>query len=99
MTISETPTTAPPPPPAAPGPKPNGFQRIIGVLISPDETFASVARQPDFLAPLLLIIVLSAVGGFIFVQRVDFTAPAREVIEERGHVSEAEVQHALQGAA
>jgi hypothetical protein len=94
MTISEAPAPAPPPP-AAPGPKPNGFQRIIGVLISPDETFASIARQPDFLAPLLLIIVLSAVGGFIFAQRVDFTAPAREAMEERGNVSEAQMESAL----
>jgi hypothetical protein len=95
MTISDSPATAPPPPPAAPGPKPNGFQRIIGVLISPDETFASIARQPDFLAPLLLIIVLSTVGGFIFAQRVDFTAPAREAMEQRGNMSEAQMESAV----
>jgi hypothetical protein len=94
MTISDTPASAPPPP-AAPGPKPNGFQRIIGVLISPDETFASIARQPDFLAPLLIIIVLAVVGGFIFAQRVDFTAPAREAMEQRGNMSEAQMESAL----
>lgn len=95
MTVSETPATAPPPPPAAPQPKPNGFQRIIGVLISPDETFASIARQPDFLAPLLIILILSAIGGVIFAQRVDFTAPAREAMEERGNMSEAQMESAL----
>ncbi len=95
MTISESPTTAPPPPPAAPAPKPNGFQRIIGVLISPGETFSSIARQPDFLAPLLVILVLSAIGGFIFAQRVDFTAPAREAMEQRGNMSEAQMESAL----
>src|SRR5260370_21408464 len=95
MTISETPTTAPPPPPAAPGPKPSGFERIIGVLMSPDETCASIARQPDFLAPLLVILVLAGIGGFIFAQRVDFTAPAREAMEERGNMSEAQMESAL----
>jgi hypothetical protein len=94
MTVSDTPATAPPPP-AAPGPKPNGFQRIIGVLISPDETFASIARQPDFLAPLLVILILAAIGGFIFAQRVDFTAPAREAMEQRGNMSEAQMESAL----
>jgi hypothetical protein len=91
MTTIEVPA----PPPAAPAPKTNGFQRIIGVLISPNETFASIARQPDFLAPLLVILVLAAVGGFIFAQRVDFTAPAREAMEERGNMSEAQMESAL----
>lgn len=94
MTVSDSPATAPPPP-AAPGPKPNGFQRIIGALISPDETFASIARQPDFLAPLLVILILAAIGGFIFAQRVDFTAPAREAMEQRGNMSEAQMESAL----
>ncbi|MDQ6803242.1 MAG: YIP1 family protein [Acidobacteriota bacterium] len=84
MTISDT-----------PGPKPSGFQRIIGVLISPDETFASIARQPDFLAPLLLILILAVVGGIIFAQRVDFAAPAREAMEQRGNMSEAQMESAL----
>ena len=95
MSITETPAAAPPPPPAAPGPKPSGFQRILGVLISPDETFASIARQPDFLAPLLVILILSGIGGFIFAQRVDFTAPAREAMEEKGNMSEAQMESAL----
>jgi Yip1-like protein len=94
MTVSDTPATAPPPP-AAPSPKPNGFQRVIGVLISPDETFASIARQPDFLAPLLIILILAGIGGFIFAQRVDFTAPAREAMEEKGTMSEAQIESAL----
>src|SRR5437016_9732564 len=94
MTTSDIPATAPPPP-SAPGPKPNGVQRIIVVIISPDETFASIARQPDFLAPLLIILILSAIGGYIFAQRVDFTAAAREAMEERGNMSQAQMESAL----
>ena len=29
-------------------------ERLMGVFISPAETFADVARKPDFLAPLIL---------------------------------------------
>lgn len=37
------------------------FERFIGVFISPGETFADIARKPDFIAPLVLV-VLSAVA-------------------------------------
>jgi hypothetical protein len=89
---------APPPPPVA-APKPNGFQRIIGVLISPDETFASIARQPDFLAPLIIILVVSLLTGVIFAQRVDFTTPVREAMEEKGNVPAAQIDSAVRIAA
>jgi hypothetical protein len=83
MTVSDTPATAPPPP-AAPESNPSGLQRIIGVLMSPDETFASIARRPDFLAPLIVIILVSLLTGIVFAQRVDFIAPMREGMEEQG---------------
>jgi len=78
-----TTTEIPPGPPAAAPPRPNGFARIIGVLFSPNETFASIARQPDWATPLIVILVVSLVAGVIFAQRVDFTAPAREAMEQR----------------
>ena len=71
------------------------FSAATQMLISPGETFASIARQPDFLAPLVVILVLAAVGGFIFAQRVDFTAPAREAMEQKGNVSDAQMESAL----
>jgi hypothetical protein len=92
MTTTDVPPSAPPAPGA---PKPSGFQRIIGVLISPNETFASIARQPDWVAPLIVILVVSALVGFIFAQRVDFTAPAREAMEEKGNMSAAQMESAL----
>ena len=74
----------PPPPPAEAAPKPSGFDRVIGVLISPGATFASIARQPDFWVPVILLVVVSLVAGIILAQRVDFVAPMREQMEERG---------------
>lgn len=67
--------------PVPPAPKPNPFQRIIGVFISPGETFASIARKPDWVIPVLIIVVISLVSGVLIAQRVDFTALAREAME------------------
>ena len=75
MTTFETPPGSMP---AAPAPKPNSFQRIIGVLFSPDATFASIARRPDWVVPLVLIVVLALVNGILVASHIDFGAPARE---------------------
>jgi len=64
-------------------PKPNPFERIVGVLFSPNETFASIARQPDWLVPLALILVISLFAGILIANRVDFASAAREAMEQK----------------
>ncbi len=64
-------------------PKPNPFERIVGVLFSPNETFASIARQPDWLVPLALMLVISLLAGILIANRVDFASAAREAMEEK----------------
>jgi len=91
MTVSDLPGSAPP----APAPKPNSFQRVIGVLFSPNETFASIARQPDWLVPLALILVVSLVSGIVFAQRVDFGAPIREAMEQNKNVTPEQAERAV----
>jgi len=76
-----TTTDVPPPPPGAAAPKPSSFERIVGVLLSPNETFASIARQPDWVVPLVIILVVSMVAGVLIATRVDFRALAQEAIE------------------
>ena len=83
MTVSDIPGSAP----VAPSPAPNSFQRVIGVLFSPNETFASIARQPDWIVPLALILVVSLIAGIVFAQRVDFGAPVRDAIEQNKNMS------------
>ena len=34
-------------------------ERFIGVFISPGETFADIARKPDFIAPMILLTVMT----------------------------------------
>jgi hypothetical protein len=70
-------------PPGQAAPKPNPFERIVGVLFSPNETFASIARQPDWVIPLMLMLVVSLIAGILMAQRVDFTSAAREAMEEK----------------
>ena len=85
---------APAPAPAA-EPKPNSFARIIGALFSPDETFASIARRPTWVAPLLVLIVISILTGALLAPRVDWSAPAREAMEARRAVTPEQMDRAV----
>jgi hypothetical protein len=77
-----------------PGPKPNSFQRIIGVLFSPDVTFASIARRPDWVVPLLLIVVLALANGILISSRIDFGAPAREAMAQNKNLTQEQMDRA-----
>lgn len=60
-----------------PAPSPatkNSFQRIAGVFFSPGETFADIARKPDILIPLLVIVILSYVGTVLIMPHLDWDA-------------------------
>ena len=72
MTIDADPARPRPGAPAAP--KKNSFERIAGALFSPGETFADIARKPDFLVPLLVIIIIGYVCTFVMVPRMDWDA-------------------------
>jgi hypothetical protein len=48
----------------------NSFGRIFGALFSPKETFASIAARPTWLAPLIVLCVLSVSVIAVFSQRV-----------------------------
>jgi hypothetical protein len=65
--------TATPPPP-----KPNSIARIIGVFATPGETLPEIARRPDILVPLAILLVISLFGGIVMAQKVDFASVARE---------------------
>src|SRR3989442_316673 len=82
-------------PPSPTAPKPNSFERIAGVFFSPSETFASIARQPDWVVPLVLTLVISLVTGIVMAQRVDFASAAREAIEQNKNMSPAQAESAV----
>ena len=74
--FDETPQT--PPAAGAASPRKSGTQRIFGALFSPGETFREIAEQPDFLAPLILIIAISLLSSIVAVPRIDFESVVRE---------------------
>jgi hypothetical protein len=93
MTVGQDNAIATPAPGAEP--KPNPFQRIIGVLFSPDATFQSIARRPDWLVPLVLLLLVALAAGIIMAPHMDFGAAAREAMEQNKNVSPEQIDKAV----
>ena len=72
MTIESAGT--PPAPPVAAVPTKGFFERLVGVFFSPTETFEDIARKPDILWPLLLIVAIGYITTFVMMPRLDFDA-------------------------
>jgi hypothetical protein len=68
--IQQTPPGNPPPPERTK----NVFERMMGVLFSPGETFADIARRPDVLAPLVIILILGYLSTAMIIPKMDFSA-------------------------
>ena len=66
--------------PTAPPPTTKSvFQRIVGVLFAPAETFEDIARKPDVLVPLLLFVLIGYATTFITIPRMNLDS----VIEQQ----------------
>ena len=64
-------------PPGAPPPdtkKKNVFERIAGVLFAPAETFQDIARRPDILGPLLVILIIGYICTAFVMPKMDYNA-------------------------
>lgn len=72
---------APPAPPKGP------VQRIFGALFSPNETFADIARKPDILVPLAVIVFFSLLSTIVVVPKLDFESMMREQFESNKDIS------------
>lgn len=97
MTAGQDDAIATPAPDA--GPKPNPFQRIIGVLFSPDATFASIARRPDWVVPLVILLIMSMAAGVVIAQHVDFGSAARDAMEQNKNMSQEQIDRAVKMSA
>jgi hypothetical protein len=67
----------------APPPTATALDRIVGIFTSPRETMRSIAKAPDWLIPLIVMLVLSAVAAFAMAPQVDTEAEVRAAIEKR----------------
>jgi hypothetical protein len=76
---------SPPPPQESLG----ELARLVGVFVSPAETFADIARKPSFIVPLLIVMVLGLVSSQIVVNRVGLENIIRKQIEKSSRAQEA----------
>lgn len=87
---------AAPVPPAAPAK--SDPERLAGVLFSPGETFADIARKPTFLVPLILYLVLGYIGTFLVMPRMDWDAvtaqQAEQMKKQRPNMTDSDVEQA-----
>jgi hypothetical protein len=84
--------------PQVPAAKQNVFSRIAGVLFAPAEAFQEIARRPDIVAPLLLIVALGFVSTFMIVPRFDFESftaeQASQIRQKSPNMSAADAERA-----
>lgn len=58
--------------------------RPLGVLVSPLDTFRSIAARPSWLPPLLVLLVLFLAAQLVAMQKIDLEAAVREAMERQG---------------
>jgi hypothetical protein len=78
MTIENGPAL----PTSAAEPKPNSFGRIVGVLTAPTSTFEAIARRPDVLVPLVVLMIFSLLANVLIARNIDFNSITRQAIED-----------------
>lgn len=81
--------------PPTPTAKPSSVQRLGGVLIAPDTTLRDIAARPDWLVPLVVILIVSLTSTILVMPRLDLETSIREQLEERG-MSPADIDMAVE---
>ena len=86
---------SPPPAPLADPPAKNTFERFAGVLFAPADTFRDIARRPDIVMPLIVLVVISFVVSALIIPRMDFEAAFREqMASQNSKMSDADLDRA-----
>jgi len=82
-------TMAPPAPSPEPAqPSMSAVSRIFGVFFSPKATFEDVVRKPSWIAPIVVITLLSLAVSYSLNQRVDWREVASQRIEKSSRASQ-----------
>lgn len=90
--------TEPQVPPMAvePPPRKNVFARIAGVLFTPAEAFAEIARRPDIVAPMLILVIVGYISTALVVPRFDMASftgeQAAQMRKQNPNISEADAE-------
>jgi hypothetical protein len=78
------------------------LSRVLGVFWSPGETFEDIARKPDFVAPLILLIVTSVAAVETMLAKIGAERIIRASLEQSGRaasMSPEQIQQAVQRGA
>lgn len=75
-------------------PRSNFFQRILGALFSPVETFREIASRPDVLFALVIIILIGVTTNVIVAPHLDLESSLREQFDKQG-MTESQIDRAL----
>jgi len=76
--------------PAPLQPAPSAASAMIGILTEPGATFRALAARPTWacLVPLIILLVLGAVGGYLFTERADMEQIIRDQIRKSPRAAE-----------
>lgn len=74
----------------------NPFQRIAGVFFSPVATFREIAQRPDWVVPLILIVIVALAATAVVMPRLDIEASVREQLESQEGMSEEQIEKAVE---
>ncbi|HVF58773.1 MAG TPA: YIP1 family protein [Thermoanaerobaculia bacterium] len=62
----------------------SAFGRLVSVLIAPAKTFRSIAERPTWLAPMVVLVLLTGTISMLMMQRADMGEMIRTRVEESG---------------
>jgi hypothetical protein len=74
------------------------MQRIVGALFSPDETFRDIARKPDVLIPLLIILVISTISGIVLAPRLEYDSLRPQMAAKNPNMAPEDLDRAVKMA-
>ncbi len=63
------------------------FSRLVGVFVSPGETFEDIARKPDILAPLIVCILGTIAFSEVMLAKIGMERIIRAQLEQSGRLS------------
>jgi hypothetical protein len=66
----------------------SAFGRLLGVLVAPLKTFASIAERPTWLAAFLVLALAPAIPTFLVVPKVDWEEVTRTQLESNPQTAE-----------
>jgi len=80
----------------------NFFSRLGGVFFSPREAFTEIGSAPRLVIPIIALFLISALGGWYMVQKIDTRAATRTQLEQavkQGRITEEQMNQQMAMAA